>query len=419
MKNHILLFLCLALIPVRSALGDELKLTPAVTLKEEYNDNIFLTVSDHKSDFISTLSPVMELSKLSERIDAGLLVGCDAILYGRTSDLNSVDQSYQGHLSYAVTPLTSIALQGGYVMDSQPNRDISTTGLIIGAVKRRRQTYSLSAQQVLSEKNALSLNYAYSQDDFDNRRFSATRAHTAGLTFNHDLDWLMRTTKGSVSLNYAHYTSTSQLDSTIIPAMLLSESSFESNTDNFSVSLGGSTSLNELWSVQISAGGRYTLSDSRSRQHLIVLGSPQAATESNLSGRDWGWVGQLSLTYRGELTQGGLSFNSDVAPASGQSSGTTVRTGVVANLTRRFSYELSGGMSIGYFLNKSNSWTFSGQAIDDETLYVSPNIRYEFTRDLFVETFYNYVRVAHNSTANEASQNQFFVKLTIRYPFVM
>ena len=418
MKTARYLLIFITIFTVQPVMGNELKLTPSVTLKEEYNDNIFFSVNDRKKDFISTLTPGIELSDRSEKLDVNLLLKVNGILYARTSELSAVDQDYRGRLRYMFSPRTSLSSEAGYTLDSQPDREIATTGLVLGAVKRHRQHYSLTGERALTEKTSAVLAYSYEQDDYDNQRFANLRYHDASLTFTHDLDWLMRATKGSVSFGYAHYNSS---------VSLVDSLTSDSTVDNYSATIGLSRAFSEVWSFQANAGGRYTVSKFHSwefagyvpeqLQGLIFL-VPSFSPVTQKS-HEWGWVGQLALSRKGELTEGSLSFNTDVQPSSGQTSGTTVRTGLVADMRRRFTYELSGSMSVGYYLNKSNPGAIAGQAIDEETVLVTPGIRYEFNKDMYLEASYQYATVFNNISHNEANRNTVFVRLYIQHPFFM
>ena len=71
-----------------------------------------------------------------------------------------------------------------------------------------------------------------------------------------------------------------------------------------------------------------------------------------------GWVGMGSLSYKGEKTTGDLTFSHRRAPAYG-TVGVTDRTSLSFGINRRFTYEFSGGLSAGYFINKAEKGKFS------------------------------------------------------------
>ena len=417
MKAIFYIVLVSAILSVKPALANELKLTPSVTLKEEYNDNIFFDVSNKKSDFVSTLTPGIEFSDRSERLDANILLRLNGFLYARTSDLNAIDQDYRGRISYTLSPRLSISSAASYTLDSQPDREVATTGLVLTSpVKRHQQQYSLSVVRALTEKTSATLAYSYEQDDYDNNRFSNLRYHDASLTLTHDLDWLMRATKGSVTFDYAHYKSF---------VTLIDSLTSDSTVDNYSATVGISRAFSELWSVQANVGGRYTVSKFQTWEpEFVQILPPLPIYEEFLvpvsaKSHDWGWVGQVALSYKGETTEGNLSFLADVQPASGQTSGTTNRIGLVADMRRRLTYELSGDMSVGYYQNKSTQGAFTGQAINQDTILLTPSVRYEFNKDMYLEASYQYTKVFYNLSHEEADQNKFFVRFYIQHPFFM
>lgn len=381
--------------------ADEYTLKPSVAVRQAYNDNIFFSSGDIRGDFLTTFSPGIEFAARNERYEAGVAARMDGIIYADTQGLNSVDQDYRGRFRLALSPVTTLSTQASFTLDSQPDRDVEATGLVTAAVKRRRQCYSVAGDRVLSEKTSLSLSYSYEQDDYDAAPgFTDIHWHSAGLTLFRSLDGLYRTARGNFEFNYTGYGFSG------------------SDVDNFSASLGLDLSVNELWSIQASAGGRYTVSEFQTF-HFVAVPPFIFAVPATETSRSWGWVGQLAVAYKGETTSGNVAFNSDVMPASGQTSGTSVRTAVVGETRKRFTYELSGALSAGYYLNKSNPGATAGRQLDDTTIMVSPSLRYEFNRDMFVETSYQYTRVNNGISHTSADRNLFFVRFSMQHPFFL
>ncbi len=129
----------------------------------------------------------------------------------------------------------------------------------------------------------------------------------------------------------------------------------------------------------------------------LVFVSPILTTQ-NVTSTGRGFVGKATLAYAGEKTTANLASGRDVMPAYG-SLGAVERTFVTADISRKFTYELSGSLSGGYFLNKSEAGQFSATAINSETVYGTAGIRYQFNRDMYMEGSYNYVWI-DNKAAN-------------------
>ena len=387
----------LLLLPLAErAAGDELQVTPSLELKQEYNDNIFVSSVTKKADFISTLSPGIEFSDKTERLDTGVTARMNGLVYAREDGLNSVDQAYRGRLRYLFTPLFSLSGEGGYLRDSRPDRDITVSGLALTAAKRTRVDGSMTAQYSLSETTSASLAYAYLKDTFDSGRFTDSTSHTANLGLVHNLNKYLPLTQGRMNFGYAHYSFTG------------------SDVDSYSATVGFSRLFNELWSVQVDAGGRYTHSRIDIMQTVFIppfiFLVPDTATENSI-----GFVGQTVISYKGEKT--GLDFTGsyDLSAASGRS-GTTQRTALVASGRYRLNYELSGYGNAGWYQNKSAQGEFSSQAIDDQTVSAAIGLRYEFSRDLALDGSYRYVRTRNGIVDSSAQQNSVFVRFVWKYP---
>ena len=132
---------------------------------------------------------------------------------------------------------------------------------------------------------------------------------------------------------------------------------------------------------------------------------------------DWGGIGQLALSYTGELSTANITVFHDLRPASGRS-GAARRTSFKLDLGRRFIYELWGKLSAEYFLNKSDGGEFSAEDIDSETFRVNPRIRYNFTEDFAIVAGYSYVRVVNHVNDREPDRNLIYVRFYIQYPVI-
>jgi predicted porin len=66
------LFLILMLLSCASQAWAEFTLTPGITLRQEYNDNIYLDADNEEDDFITTLTPTLLVSWGTPRIDLSL-----------------------------------------------------------------------------------------------------------------------------------------------------------------------------------------------------------------------------------------------------------------------------------------------------------------------------------------------------------
>jgi len=364
--------------------GQELKLTPSLAAQEEYNDNIFLATGNRLDDFITTLTPALELSSRTERHDTSLSGGINWLKYARHSGSDALDYFVNGTSNFQVKPRLALSAGASYTQNSRPDQLDPATGLTINS-ENKAQNYQAGVSYMATEKSRLSLSYGYNQQDYGAASLLGSRQHqaSAGLSY---------TLTPQTTLENA-FTFNRQLTDI-------------STVDNYSATLGLAYKFRELWSLSLNAGGRYSRSD------LVVGGV------NDISNGDWGWVGNLSFNYNGERLNGAVSFNHDISLAAGRT-GSTERTGGSVNLGNRFTEELSGAINFGYYWNKSNQEQFSVLPIDEKTLELNCLLHYDFNKDLALEANYHYVDINYGQFGTRASQNIFMVRFVMRHEFFL
>ena len=382
-KGAIIVLVLLALAPA-TVMGQELILTPSLAAKEEYNDNIFLSSGSSVGDFITTLTPSLELSSRTERRNIDLSGGINWLKYARHAGTDAVDYFGNGKGSFQIDERLAISGGASYTRDSRPDQLDPVTGLAINS-ESRVQSCQAGGSYMATEKSKLSLSYSFIQQDYSLASLLGSRQHQAAADLSYTL-------APQTSLETA-FTFNRQLTDI-------------SKVDNYYATLGLAYKFRELWSLSMNAGGIYTNSD------LFVGGVYDISTG------DWGWVGNLSFIYSGEKLNGTVSFNRNVSPAAGMT-GSTETTGGSVNLGDKFTQELSGAITFGYYWNKSNQDQFSVQSIDEKTLELNCLLHYDFNKDLALEANYHHVDIDYNVNNTRTSQNIFMVRFVMRHMLYM
>jgi hypothetical protein len=386
------ILLLLAGISAAPALADEFSLVPSVSLDGEYNDNILFSAVAPQRSFKSTLSSHLTLNERTERLTALLDAGFNYVSYSAGHDMDSLAQAYRGELKYRLTPTLNLQATAGFQRDSQPDRFVETTGLVT-TLESDSQSYNAAADITLTEKLGSKLAYGYQQVDYRSSSVSGVRVHSITFSLLYDLTTVVPLLKLRTNLNY----STSRYTMAVV--------------DSYSTTLGFSYPLNELWEIQAEAGGRYTLStfDTLVFSPLTGIASAQQTNE------DIGWVASMQLNYRGEMNTTTLGLIRNVQNAAG-TSGSSEMTAVTLEVGHRFSYELSGSLSAGYYLNSSSSGQFSSQAIDVTTYRIRPALRYEFSRDSALDCAYEFGIVQNQQVAQGyARRNKVNLRLSTKH----
>jgi hypothetical protein len=369
-------------------LADELKLVSGLAVKEEYNDNIFLATANRQSDFVTTLTPSLEISSSTEIRALGLSGGLNRLIYSNHGTLDSLDFYAQGGVNYQFHPRLSLSAAASYVRDSRPDR-IDQGGLTLKSGSDR-QSYQLSGNYAISEKSTSTVSYSFSREDFDNSKSVATMVHSVNIGQDFKLNRYLEQAKLVGNFGYSrNLTDISQVD-------------------NYTVTVGLNKNIHELWNVSLNVGGRYTNSE-----FDTVSGSPLRPLAVTVKDEDLGWIGNLAVAYGDDSTNVSLALNHDVTTASGRS-GTTERTGALVNMSERFTRELSGFAGLGYSWNRSGQNQFSSQPIDEKSIMANGGLRYDFSDYITFEGNYRFNTIFYANSSTRANQNIFMLRLTLR-----
>ncbi len=384
----LLLFACLVcLAPPGGAGAEGFDLVPNIALREEHNDNIFFSSADPLSDFITTVSPGLNIVDRTERLDLALSGRLDGIYYADASELDAVDQHYLGRLGYRFTERFGLLSDAGYIKDSRPDRDILETGLVQSAQTRKRRYFFLGGDYRTGENTSDNLAYRYEQSDYTDTQLADSRIHAVDFQHTWNARRIFEETTGHLDLGYANADfSTSRVESV-------------------SGTVGAAWNATELWRLKVDLGLRYTVTDYITNEPAV-----QIDTTRKLSG-----VGKATVEYRGVYTLADLVFLHDIREAQGRG-GTVSRTELSGWAGYRLSERFRLTLSAGYFLNRSQQGTVSVVEVDEQTLRLRPGLRYEFTDDLVAEAAYSYTRIRDDIDRTTAVQNLVFAQIYWQWP---
>ena len=375
------------------AAADYFNLVPYVELRGEFNDNIFFSVEDRVDDFITTISPGLDIVEKTERLDASFTGRLDGIIYADNNELNAVDQHFLGHLGYQFTERLGMLADARYIKDSRPDRDIAETGLVQSAEPRTRRNFMLGSDYLTSENTSNSLTYQYEASDYEDREFSDSKIHALNFRHTWNARRFFKETVGRLNLGYVR-------------------ADFEtSEVSSFSGTIGASWNYTELLSVLFDLGVRYAETD------FIVLEivPPNQVVTRLETTRQFSGVGSATLVFKGEYTNGNIKLLHDIREARGRG-GTTVRTEATGWMRRRFSEKFSITFSAGYYKNKSDQGTVALVDLNEQTFRIRPGLRYDFSDDIFLEAFYKLTYVKDNIDNTSATQNMVFGQIHWQWP---
>lgn len=375
----------------QSARCDEFRIVPSIALQEAYNDNIYFSTTDRIQSWTTTITPGLELINRTEKLDLGLSALVGIVRYTDEPSLNNVNQYYKGRLGYTFSPKINVMADAGWSRTNDPDRDITSSGIILGNIQRDRTTAGLTGNWVLTERLASSASYSYQQDLYDSPTVSNLEWNQASAGLYYDLG---PATKGRFIAGYAGYRFTQQ------------------DTNSFWGTVGFDYRYHELWTLVVDVGGRYAQTKYQVTQFQLV---PPFFVTVNQTSDVWSGVGKASLNYKDEKTTFSLSASYDLAPASGLN-GAAQRTAFLFDIRQRFTYEFSGALVTGYFLNYAGAGQYGTNAINEETFVIVPSLRYEFTRDMYLDLGYDFANTQYKDSNTNAYRNLVFLRFYVQYP---
>ncbi|MDP2816181.1 MAG: outer membrane beta-barrel protein [Rectinemataceae bacterium] len=383
--SAVLVVCCLASLSAPTAQADERKVTPSLGMREEYNDNLFVTQDNRAHDTITTFSPGLAYSQRSERSQLDLQGRIDSVRYADRNDLDSTDKEVKGNAGYSLSERFWLGADGLWSRDSRLGRDLETTGLAFSATSRTRQNYNLSGRLQVSQKDMLQMTAGMSQDRYTDQEFSDVDGKTGRLTWSSDFSRYFNNLIVQSLIDYGRY------------------EYITAKVDTYTVGIGGEKKISEVWSINGWLGPSFTKTE-------YLFGTVRNAKDTGLSG-------SLGVERTWDTSSLALTLSQSVAPDSGRNS-TVTRSSFNAKYRKQLTKDLDLGLNISYFLNKTNSDTPS-LSLNEVNYQIAPNVSYRFNNDIRLESFYQhmYIDDKTDGTENTRQRNLIFMKIVFSHTF--
>lgn len=380
--------------------ADEVRLTPSISVREEYNDNVEFSRNSRVEDWITRVSPQLEWVRRSERTEIRLDGRMDAYAHADQDAYNRQGYRVGGSLGQRVTERLDISVDARLLSDKQIGDLDPATGIVTGNADRTDWTAAVAANYRLDEISNLSFKYSQGAEDYASSLYSDYVRHDLSGTYTRDIGDLWETAVAQVNAGFARYDyQTSQ-------------------TETYYMSAGASKSLTETVSLTAVAGGRFSRQEYLESRLVpvtffgFVVGY---TTELYEAGTDqWSYIGQLILDHRRETGSEQVRLVRDIQAASGRS-GTTENTRISLDVNHRFTEELTALLSAAYYFNTAESRD-SYRRIDEQTFEIHPRLRYTWDRDWSFEVGYRFTREDDDAAATRIDRNQIFFLVRYQHP---
>ncbi len=137
--------------------------TPGLSVREVYDDNIYLDSTEEKSDYITGVSPSLSLRFLSQKSTLDFRYAPTFVWYGRYSENDTIRHSGTLKFARGLTQHLRFDLSDTYLKSEEPIEESET----IQGVRRTRNTYQRNRgeagfQYLLGPENAIIFGYRHS-----------------------------------------------------------------------------------------------------------------------------------------------------------------------------------------------------------------------------------------------------------------
>ena len=363
------------------ALSAEGSLLTSVGLRQEYNDNIFYTSTDETDDFISYVTPALDLTYATEIFNLSAQAALDGMLYWDNSDQNRLNQRYGLNVGYRLTERWSVSANGLYIFDSIQDSQLDETGSVeSGLSDRQRLNAGAGLEYAISERTNIGAAYEFQDTVFQRDADVDTKVHDVRVYYQRRL------------LNQRDVIS-------IFPQFTYADSD---DWDGYNPSLNFSWAhpFSETLDTSITVGVRHTRVNYK---------------DDTDDTKDWGGLADIWLRKRGELTTGRVGFSNDLQTRTNGEIINVSRlyANVDHRLSRRFGVGLNGGVWYSNLIEDSPE-------TDDDRWYfdVSPSAFYFLTErhTLRLTYSYNHQKLLDAEDNDTFDRQRILLELTFNFP---
>ncbi|SPD74971.1 hypothetical protein PITCH_A400006 [uncultured Desulfobacterium sp.] len=178
----------------------QMELTPSVSLSEEYDDNLDLESSNEESDYITTISPGVNFSLLSENTQLGLMYFPGFVWYADNTEYDTTTHDGSLTLGQAISEHLRFDFTDTIVKSDEPLE--STEG--VEGVRHTRDTYwrntgNADLRYIFGPENSLRVGYSnsYLKNEAEDVDDGTIQRPNTSILYHFDI-------RNAVELNYGY-----------------------------------------------------------------------------------------------------------------------------------------------------------------------------------------------------------------------
>lgn len=362
-------------------------LTPSLSVRGTYDDNIYFSRRDETSDFLTEVKPSLAFKAATEIYALDLAAAMNFQSFADETNLNTVDQDYTAAVRLQLHPRFKVNLDGSYLRDTTLNEELLAGGLVLTRNDRNKYGGSAGFTWTAGERTELDLGTSYQRADYKDPDFT---------------DYYAESIYGSIGHRLRNYKTVAVLQPSY------SYYKFDTgNTRNYQALAGLQHEFTERSSLQILAGPNYSRSEFSAIRVAGVLGPFIFLERTHQVDSQSGWVANIEAKRTYETGDVRAGYTQDI---TGSGYGETLRRShPYAAISLRLSERLRAGLNLDYFRIKTDR----EEALRNyETWSVSPNLRYMLGERAEVTLYYRYSKV-NDRLDGQAERNMIYLQIRL------
>ena len=363
------------------AVAKDVTVVPSITLRGEYDDNVYFTRTDEVDDYLAVISPALKLDYASELLNLEVNGIVDVLRYADENDLNTEKQRYAIDAGYQLMERWTLSGDFSYIKDTTLDSELEETGIVFVREDRDRYKAGAGLSYQVSELSDMGVNYAYSKTDYDEIGLEDYNTNHVSLSYNRRFN--------------------DGIDVFTIRPSFRRGSSDVSDVDGYRLNFGWTHLPSETYRLKIFLGARYTEQDYKDDRD----------TTSN-----WGGVADISLLKKAEIYSVLIGVGSDVYLRPDTDELNQVYK-IYCNLTRRVTERFSAGVNSRLSLTQPDD----ADAIDDKEIWyftVTPSLSYRLTEKHSLQLSYSYQQEYDKNLEDDRwrDRNRVWLSLNFNFP---
>ncbi len=158
---------------VHAASTDIGRVDVTLSAREDYDSNIFLT-SSHKDDYVTTGTANVSFTCDAAIIASEAAVGLTGMMYAQHSQLNTLDPSVSGNLTFTPTDKTTVYGAASYARVTAPNETVNNI------TTSDNLHFDGNFQNLFSEKLGYRFTGSYRDDNYNTANYADILSYSAG-----------------------------------------------------------------------------------------------------------------------------------------------------------------------------------------------------------------------------------------------